>query len=252
MKKIYPIVIVSLFGALILNTACGDEEILTGPSPKGPVDVQLRVSGMSTNVGQVLHVDVIASDQRLKARAIIEPLSAAADTIVLAMAAPFSGHRIDMFADVNNSGSYEPHPIDHGWRLNVPPNGVVTFVRDNNFTDITDSLLIRPGNLFRLDLNGFGQHVGERFEVHVIDTSNGRTVGLYRIDGLNSGTRSMSIDGVIVDGAGYQIDFYIDVNANKRYDAPPIDNAWRVMDTGGPGGLTVIFPLDSSYTDIGF
>lgn len=251
MKKIYYIVIVSFIGALILNTACGDEEIITGPSPKGPVDVQLRVSGMNTNVDDALHVDVIASDQRLKARAIIEPLSAAADTIILAMAAPFAGHRIDMFADVNNSGSYEALS-DHSWRLNVPPNGVVTFVRDNNFTDITDSLLIRPGAMFSLNLSGFDQHVGERFEVHVIDTSNGRTVGLYRIDGLNSGTRSMSIDGVIVDGAGYQIDFYIDVNGNKRYDAPPIDNAWRVMDTGGPGGLTVIFPLDSNYTDVGF
>ncbi len=252
MKILSAMITVSFLGGMILLAACGDEEIITGPSPTGPVDVQLRVSGMGINVGHVLHVDVIASDERLKSRAIIEPLRAADDTIVLTLAAPFGGHRIDMFADVNRSGSYEPSPDDHSWRMNVPPNGVVTFVRSDNFTDIDDSLLISLGNLFRLTLSGFNQHVGDRFEVHVIDTSNGRTVGLYRIDGLNSGSRSMTISGVIVDSASYQIDFYTDLNGNNHYDPPPADNAWRVMATGGPTGLTVTFPLDSTYTDVGF
>lgn len=252
MKKLYSVIFVSLLAGTILVGACGDDVIVTGPPPKGPVDVQLRLSGMNINVGHVLHINVIASDERLKSRAIIEPLRAAADTIVLAQAAPFGGHRIDMFADVNASGSYESPPNDHSWRLNVPSNGVVTFVRNNNFIDIDDSALIRPGNLFRLDLTGFEQHVGDRFEVHVIDTSNGRTVGLYRIDGLNSGSRSIMIDGVIVDGVGYQVDFYTDVNGNNRYDPPPIDNAWRITFPGSPTGLSIAFPLDSNYTDIGF
>lgn len=252
MKTLYTTIIVSLFAGLLQVGACGDDEIITGPSPTGPVDVQLRLSGMDINIGHVLHINVIASDERLKSRAIIEPLRAAGDTIVLAQAAPFGGHRIDMFADVNNSGSYEPPPNDHAWRLSVPGNGVVTFVRDNNFIDIDDSALIRPGNLFRLDLTGFDQHVGDRFEVHVIDISNGRTVGLYRIDGLNSGSRSLTIDGVIVDGVGYQVDFYTDLNRNNRYDPPPADNAWRVMFTGSPTGLSITFPLDSNYTDVGF
>lgn len=207
---------------------------------------------MTPHIGQQFEIRVISSAERLKSRAIIDPLLSATDTIVLAQAAPFGGHRLDMFADFNSNGVYDAPPVDHAWRVSVPDNGVVTFARNSGFTDIIDTLVTPPGDIFRLNLSGFDPHLGQKFEMRVIDPATGRTVGLYRLGALNLPNRSMRLDGIIVNGVDYQIDFYADVNGNNRYDPPPIDNAWRVLATGDASGLTLVFPLDSNYTDIGF
>ena len=51
-------------------------------------------------------------------------------------------------------------------------------------------------------------------------------------------------------GGSYFIDFFADVNANGRYDAPPTDHAWRLNLNNAVGNDTLAFSHNATFTDI--
>jgi hypothetical protein len=64
-------------------------------------------------------------------------------------------------------------------------------------------------------------------------------------------TASFNVTLAAVDiGGSYFVDFFADVNANGRYDAPPADHAWRMELNNALGNDTLSFSHNTSFTDI--
>jgi hypothetical protein len=62
---------------------------------------------------------------------------------------------------------------------------------------------------------------------------------------------SFSITLPAVDiGGSYFVDFFADVNANGKYDAPPTDHAWRLSLNNALGNDTIAYSHNASFTDI--
>ena len=64
-------------------------------------------------------------------------------------------------------------------------------------------------------------------------------------------TASFSVTLPAVDiGGSYFMDFFADVNANGKYDAPPTDHAWRLNLNNALGNDTLSFSHNANFTDI--
>jgi hypothetical protein len=89
-------------------------------------------------------------------------------------------------------------------------------------------------------LRGLDAHVGDLFELMVIEKGSGRTVGLWRTHALPDGEHEIVIPDIIDPSLtdGYVIEAYADENGNHAYD-PGTDSS-RVMEAIPDGdGLDV-------------
>lgn len=234
--------------------SCGDDKTTSpGPSPSPYRSVAVNLDGMDPHVGQFMRFDV-ASGQELISRAVLDPLPAASFDFVVKQAVPEGAFRFDFFADLNGNGSYNPPPADHAWRLVLPDTGliVVNFTHNTEFTDISDTSTSDSGSEFRIDCTDFTPHVGQLLELKVVRAATGRTVGYYRLDAIPGPDFDLEIRDIIKTGEDYRVDFYADLNGNGRYDAPPVDHAWRLTGTGTAAGLSLTFAHNTSFTDIDF
>ena len=166
-------------------------------------------------------------------------------------------YNLDFFADVNANRAYDVPPTDHAWRLAVPAglaDAVLTFAHNTNFTDISVPAFTAPGADFVLQATGMVPHVGQLFELRVINLNTTEVVGRYVLTAIPNATFNVTIPMVIKDLANYQIDLYADFNNNGHYDPPSTsgDHAWRLTGVGTPAGLTVMFANNTTYTDVGF
>jgi len=94
-------------------------------------------------------------------------------------------------------------------------------------------------------------YIGKTFKVRVTEMGTGDEVGRKTIDALQAGTFSIDLY-VLLQNKSYQIDFYVDVNGNGVYDAPPGDHAWRKTVSNATQNTTVNFTNTLNYTDIAF
>jgi hypothetical protein len=83
----------------------------------------------------------------------------------------------------------------------------------------------------------------------VYDVINETEVGRAYLVGSDDST--VAVEGITAGGT-FNLDFFIDKNKNDRYDAPPDDQAWRVvLDSLAGGDTTITIWLnDTVYTDI--
>jgi len=240
----FSITIIALLGIY----GCGDKS--TGPSDNFR-DLILNLNNMTSNVGQEITIQAVSADSVVKSEAIIHVLRSANETIKIPNIIDDSTYHIDMYADVDDDGLYSSS-ADESWRIAVPASGIVNFTRSADFVNIDDSTSAFPGNGFTMNFFNFGGLVGKTMELRVIDAINGHTAGAYRLDKIPGSVFTIYIPGIIMNGTGYQIDFYIDMNVNNSYDPPPEDQAWRLGTSGTSTGININFSHNTNYKDIGF
>ncbi len=249
MKYFAPGLMIMLIAFLALY-GCGDKS--TGPSDNLR-DLVLNLNNMDSNVGQKITVRVMSSDNVMESEAVIDVLESANGSIKVPNIIDDSTYHIDMYADANDNGSYDPPPVDDAWRVAVPASGVVNFTYNTDVTDIANPAFTTRGNSFIMNFFNFGPQAGKTVELRVLELPDNRTVGAYRLDEIPfSGVFTIYLPGIILNGSGYAIAFYIDMNVNDEYDPPPEDEAWLINGGGTSTGLEIDFTHNTNWKDIKF
>ena len=92
-------------------------------------------------------------------------------------------------------------------------------------------------------------HVGQKFEMRVVDKATHEEVGRNMIAAIPSAEFSLAVSGAKA-GESYMVDFFADFNGNGLYDAPPADHAWRLEVDNLKGDTTLDFTHNTNFTDI--
>jgi hypothetical protein len=153
---------------------------------------------------------------------------------------------VDFYADLNKNNKYDAPSADHAWRLNVDNvmgDTTLMFSHNTKFTDI------KWPNLLTVDFMNMDPHVGQLFEIRVVDKSDGHEVGRLKIDNVPK-PDFFVLFPVIKVGSSYMVDFFADLNGNKKYDAPSVDHAWRLNLDDAMGDTTLMFSHNTTFTDI--
>jgi hypothetical protein len=215
-------------------------------------NVALEMSEMTPDIGHLIEASVVDAANQLVARAVLASLPAAAYAFGLPRSTPDGDYHLDLFADLDGNGAYDPPPVDQAWRIDLPASGDASlgFVWNGTFTDIGTPLPV--GGDFNFTATEMDVHAGELFELRVVKADSLEVVGRYLLPAIATPNVVVLIPGIIADGQGYDIDFYTDSNHNGRYDPPPVDHAWRVTGVGQAAGLSVTWQHVDAFTDVGF
>lgn len=102
------------------------------------------------------------------------------------------------------------------------------------------------GEDFNLSLTMYDPHVGNDYEVAVLDGDMvvGSTSGM-----LAMAAETITIPGVIEDGITYTVHWYMDLNMNGSCDPPDMDHSWERMGMGDMG-LTIEHAHDAVWVDV--
>lgn len=99
-----------------------------------------------------------------------------------------------------------------------------------------------------INFSSMSPHLNQNLYLRVVDKSTlketDRTVAL-----ISSANFNITLPAVDIGGS-YFVDFFADVNANGRYDAPPTDHAWRLNLNSVSGNDTLNFTHNTTFTDI--
>ncbi|RMH64064.1 MAG: hypothetical protein D6677_05875 [Calditrichaeota bacterium] len=79
------------------------------------------------------------------------------------------------------------------------------------------------GNILTLNFSGMTPHIGQQLQVRIVDKNNGEEVARKTLSAIDQADFQMFFDGV-ENGHNYNVDFYADLNGNKKYDDPPTDH----------------------------
>lgn len=243
-----------------------DASVDPGLGCPNPRTLCVRLTRFTPHVQQLVVVDLVSSDDNLRARAVLDPLNGVEPTadIVMPLAiptdeVPAEGEthplHLEIWADNDDDGVYTPNS-DHDWDIPLPASGNRVFEHSSAFRD----LVPRPrsiGGDFTMLFTGMTIHDGERFELMVIEDESGRTVGLYRLGSIPaSGEFTVSIPDIIDVGAGggigYRVEFYADHNGDLSYDDPTADHAWVLLLESQADGLTHTFDHNTAFTPLDY
>ena len=96
---------------------------------------------------------------------------------------------------------------------------------------------------------GMDPHVGQRFELRVVEEDTGREIARFSVPEIASPVFDLEIVDLRLE-ASYRIDFYADASGNGIYDAPPADHAWRIAFPNVEGDASLTFTHNVDFTDI--
>jgi hypothetical protein len=202
---------------------------------------------MNPHVGQKFELRVIDKASQMETgRAMVDAIAGPEFSVSVPGLQVGRSYWVDFYADFSGNGLYDAPPTDHAWRLSlddVQGDTTLTFGHNTDFTDVGWEYL------FTLDLSGMNPHVGQLFELRVVDQSDGSEVGRTRLDSVVVPDFSVSVPG-IRPGKVYQVDYYADFSKNGLYDAPPTDHAWRLTLEDVQGDTTLTFSHNTNFTDI--
>jgi hypothetical protein len=166
-------------------------------------------------------------------------------------------YNVDFWADKDNNGSYDKPPQDHAWRIelmNLEKDTIVDFTHNTDFVDIFPVEDTTGGNdstiKVSIDFAGFDSAVDKNLIVYLRDPQTNEFVDSVKVTPIDSNAFTVVFNTVNVNN-NYNIDFYTDVNGNGKYDAPPLDNAWRLQVINVVSDTVIMFMYDTVYTDIG-
>lgn len=207
----------------------------------------LEFEGMTPHVGQLLEVRLVNQGTGLEAgRVTMDAIPSAEFDIFLPFLVSGENYLVDFYADLNGNGVYDAPPADHAWRIeldDVEGDEDDNFIHNISFTDI--------GWNYRFTLNAMNMnpHLGQLFEMRIVNQSTLLETGRMRLDSLVLPDFSVMASGLEL-GSDYYVDFYADHNGNGVYDPPPADHAWRLdlMDVTGDSQLD--FTHNTNFTDI--
>lgn len=208
------------------------------------LDLELTLVGMKPHLAHTYEYRVIDANNLVQSRGVIAPLGAADVKLVVPKAIPRSNgpYRLDFYADVNESGGFDGIGSvisnDHAWRIDplvdypagavTPVEGKVqvTFTHSTSFTNLDDYPSGTPNKAkdtglgALVKLSSLQLATGKLLEVRIAERDTKHVVGLFRVPSVASATLDLALPGVVDVGVDYQVDVYIDHNANGAYDDP--------------------------------
>ena len=98
-----------------------------------------------------------------------------------------------------------------------------------------------------VNFTGMTPHVGQTLWLEVVEKNTGKEV--ERKKQIVSVNFSVNISGIEKDHS-YFVNFYADHNKNGKYDAPPVDHAWRLELNNVTGNSVLDFAHNTSFTNI--
>ena len=220
---------------------------------ENPRTLCVRLRGFGAHVIELVQLDLVSiSGNNLRARAILDPFARTgvkdADLVMpLALSpddVPSAGEdsslHIEMWADESGDDEYTPNE-DHDWNLDLPADAKLVFDHSSAFSSIEPAPRGLGGD-FRMRLRDQDDHVGDLFELMVIEKGSGRTVGLYRTHALPDADHEIQIPDIIDPSLtdGYVIEMYSDVNNNYAYD-PGVDVGHLMEAVPDDNGLDLDF-----------
>lgn len=211
--------------------------------------LSLDFAGMTPHVGQMLNFRVINLLTNVEvAHEKVEGIPAADFGLHLGVLPDSVGiYQVEFFADHNGNGLYDAPPADHSWRIvsdKVTGDAQMEFTHNTNFTTLDWNYLLR------LEVKDIHPHLGQKFEVRVVDTNSGKEVGRKSLPAILTDEFELNIPGIQLNTM-YHVDLYADFNKNGHYDAPPADHAWRLdYNSGDDGDDNLNFTHNTNFTDI--
>jgi len=104
---------------------------------------------------------------------------------------------------------------------------------------------------FTLRLAGMNPHIGQLFWMRVVHVDSQNEIARISVNPVATPIFDVTIPDILVEGERYQIDFWADMNNNRRYNAPPVDHAWRrFIGPVAAGDVTLNFMHDALWVDI--
>lgn len=109
---------------------------------------------------------------------------------------------------------------------------------------------------FTMNFSGFTPHIGSMFYLKLVDTTAGSTVALATPAAITADAFSVTFPNIVVSGHTYNVDFWVDTDANGTLDHSPngtpvgVDHSWRVTGAGTDTGLALNFAHNTSWVDI--
>jgi len=140
-----------------------------------------------------------------------------------------SDYHLDYVADHNASGACDAPSADHVWSepiAAVSSNTTVSVTHNTNFVDVCSSFST-PAHALSFSGSGFGPHEGQTLSMALVRTDTEAVVARDSAT-VTGGAFSFAWSGLLLDGVGYRLDYYADLNGNGQCDPPSNDHAWRV------------------------
>jgi hypothetical protein len=207
----------------------------------------VHFSGMNPHLNQMLELRVENNNLDIEVDRIKITSIPTADFDVTIIGTKLNTeYKVEFYADLNGNGLYDEPPTDHAWLLtfeNLSGDVELDFSHNTSFTDINWKYLLT------FDLMNMSPHLGQLFELRVVNTNDNSEIGRKSVPSIQVKDFSMYIDGLEV-GHDYNIDFYADLSGNGQYDAPPTDHAWRITVTSVTGDANQQFTHNTNFTDI--
>jgi hypothetical protein len=254
------------FHAVPADAGGGADDVVRPTTYEG---LTFHLSGMKPHETQLFEYRVVDANDFVQSRGVVDPWPGDEVTLMAPKAVPpLNGpYRLDFYMDMNGSRSYDGigdvATQDHAWRIEPLadyPSGEtphvdgtisVDFVHNLSFTDIDKygGAADPPADTgigATLEFKNLSAHAGKTIEVRIADSANGHVVGLYRHTSIPAGDFTLVLPGIIDGGVDYDIDVYVDSNANGVYDSPAVpggDLGWRLLQRSSSveEGLRVTF-----------
>ncbi|GAB4338082.1 MAG: hypothetical protein Kow0037_21760 [Calditrichia bacterium] len=211
--------------------------------------LEFRLNDMNPHIGQLFQVrvwDVQSGEEIIRKR--LESIPDHNPRFDLPGLEMGKSYYIDFYADHSGDFLYQPPPTDHAWRMvlnNVTGDTTLEFTHNTSFTDIAWPYL------FRLNLTDMTPHVGQMFEIRIVESATGMEVQRKTYAAIPQAEFVTKLIG-IQPGQSYRADFYADFNGNGVYDPPPTDHAWRINFTDSTGMVVENFSHNTNFVDIGW
>ena len=155
-------------------------------------------------------------------------------------------YNVDFWVDFNENGYYNYPPTDHAWQI-VISNASADYIR--NFSLTNDYSNIRWKYAVMLNFSGMSSHIDRHLGIRLVDNSSINEI-IRDTMTISEADFSVTLPG-IDSSNNYTIDFFVDVNGNGSYDAPPADYAWRTFLTPSfHGDTTLSFAHTMDFIDI--
>ena len=237
---------------LNLNNALGNDTITFSHNTnftdiKWQNILTINFAGMTPHIGQMLEIKLESSTLEKEIGRVKIPAIASASFPVQIIGLIEPGdYSIELYADLNGNGIYDIPPADHAWKVGFNYTGgnvEVNFTHNATFTDIQWKYLLT------VNFTAMTPHVGQLFELRVVDAQNQEEAGRISLPAILVPNYTVEVPGFDLN-KNYNIDFYADLNGNGSYNAPPVDHAWRQTFNSSTGDFTSAFSHNASFTDI--
>lgn len=178
------------------NTNCTDI--------KWKYKVDINFADMDPHLGQLLEVRVEDDmTSREVGRTRIESISEADFTVTIPGIEVGKEYKVEMYADLNENGTYDSPPTDHAWEIGFTSskgNTSVDFTHNNDFKDISWKYL------YTMNFIDMHPHVGQKLQLRVVKEDEDEELGRVTIDSIPGPMFKVSVPQIEMDH-DYRVDF---------------------------------------------